>query len=180
MKEKKIERKVADAILEERFPVTIKGKTFYITRLKYRNYIEISALAAESGVTTEEEQKVAEDIQNQELPVEERFNKKNVSVLMNFVFKEGVSANKQAELLAVMFLNARTPRSFIERTINKLKLKRIKRMLLDLTASEFSSVKLQLFNQLEYVDFFLNTVSLREINMLRETVTTVSGQPSEG
>lgn len=157
-----VEQKVAETILQETFKVQVGTKEYAVRPISYGTLIRISAIISTLP------------------PIE---NEENIFA---GALRYGAHADKLAEIVALCILNRRdvSPRytrkhlmgrELLEPGVNELK----QEILYNCTIGEVGSIIRTIFSKMELADFFGVMVSLSGVNLIAETATTASGQPSE-
>jgi len=158
---KTVEQKVADTILQEGFKVKVGLKEYTATPITYGTLIRISALISTLPAISEDE------------------------TVFTGALKHGKHADKLAEIVALCILNKRDTQAryqwrFLRKQLIEPGVRELKEEILyNCTISEVSGLVRLIFSRMELSDFFGVMVSLSGVNLIAETATTASGQPSE-
>ena len=159
---KTVEQKVGETILQENFSVRVGDKEYDVRPISYGTLIRISGIISTLPHIGDEEN------------------------VFTGALRYGVHADKLAEIVALCILNRRNVSARYEykyRVMRKLKdpgLKELKaEILFNCTIGQVGGLVRTIFSKMELADFFGVMVSLSGVNLLAETATTASGQPSE-
>lgn len=156
-----IEQKVAQTMLQETFPVRVGTKEYAVRPITYGTLIRVSAVVSTLPPVGEDENIFAAALRN------------------------GAYGSQLAEIVALCILNrkdlrARYSRRWLRRRLAEPGLEELKDDILHTcTIGEVGQLVRLLFSKMELADFFGVMVSLSGVNLIAETATTASGQPSE-
>jgi len=159
--EKTIEQKVSDTILQEQFTVKVGQKEYKATPISYGTLIRISAIISTLPALTEDDN------------------------IFSGALKNGRYAGKLAEIAALCILNrkntnARYQKRLFGKQLIEPGLKELTgEILYNCSIAEVGNIIRTIFSKMELADFFGVMVSLSGVNLIAETATTASGQPSE-
>lgn len=156
-----IEQKVAQTVLQDSFTVRVGSKEYTARPITYGTLIRISAVVSTLPPVGEDEN------------------------IFAAALRSGAYAGQLAEVVALCILNrkelgARYSRRFFRRRLVEPGLEELKEEILhNCTIGEVGELVRLLFSKMELADFFGVMVSLSGVNLIAETTTTASGQPSE-
>ncbi len=155
----KIENKTANAILEKKIDIVVKGKTYKVSPASIATLIQVSSLLSK-------------------MP----YIDANAENYFHETLRTARDCDVLGDIAATLILGVQREKGWFSKWFlipsSKLKFKRLCLDLLDLTPKQLKDLISKLLKTLEIIDFFGLTISLSEVNLLKPTKEVVKTQVS--